>query len=196
MDREMLFDDYFGEFREKDRVWEMLATDEIEGGEPQLLFDLKSYCLTQRLFFEVYSGDPEGRRAVLTLFPLPAVQPSFRERMRRMLSYSWHEIWIRHRRELWNEYETDRESRRIFLWSLIREAEDYTAWMEGLEDSFVRKSAQDRFPALAALIRSCANGFMTTDQLMAELREDGFAPNTPYYQKMENLIRQLVGERR
>ena len=187
MEIKKLFDQYYAEFRDKERIWSWLSVDEKE---EQFLFDLRGYCMTQRVFLEEYRDDPKGKKAALQLFPFPVEHPAFRERLKKeVLTQEWYEIWLDHRRSIKELFDTDEESRSVFLWSLIREADDFQAWKS-------TKIAPEGFhPGLVSLIRSCAEGFRTADQLMAELRKDGFAPETLIYQREEKMIRSLIQPR-
>ena len=43
-----ILDICFGETVEKPRLWDLLSVGGKEGDDMQLLFELRSYCLTQR----------------------------------------------------------------------------------------------------------------------------------------------------
>ncbi len=183
----------FGNELEKERLWELLSTGGKEGEEMQLLFDIKSYCLMQRLLLEKYREDPEGKKAALLLFPLPTMKSCFRERLKDTLAYDWTEIWFRHRGEIKEYFEDSPESKKMFLWNLLNEADNYSGWMEKrITDSFVRRSTEDCYPKLISLIKSCIDGFVTAEELLDDLREDGFTPELPFYRRMEKLIRDVT----
>ena len=184
----------FGETLEKERLWELLSAGGKEGEDMQLLFDLRSYCLMQRLLLEKYKEDPEGKKAALLLFPLPAKNACYRDRVKETLAYEWTELWFRHREETEEYFAESLESKKTFLWSLLNEADDYAGWMEKrITDPFVRKSAEDCYPRLTALIKNTIDGFVTPEELLNDLKEDGYTPELPYYLRMEKLIRDVTG---
>ncbi len=193
MDTRELFTEYFGEFEKTDRMYETVCENSVEGGEPQLIMDLKAYCMTQRVFLEQFHDDGDGLKATLLLFPLPAMHPAFSERMSKKIAYEWSDIWMKHLSALAKIFERDDDSKRLFLWHLIHELEDYEYWMNGLDNVFVEKSAEDCYPALESIVRDYADGFADAESLMADLREDGFTPELPYYQGLESrLLKVLV----
>lgn len=188
MDTKRMFDEYFDKYRDLDEIYLLMGMGDSDGGREQLLFDIRSYCMIHRLFVEEIN---EHSCAALRLFRFPAVMPAYRERTKRILTYDWSMIWIKHLEKLSALFESDIEKRKTFIWYVIGNAVDWNDWINGLEDSFVKESAKECFGQLAEFLQELCRNVTCVEELMKEYREDGFTPDLKCYQSLEKMLNEI-----
>ena len=191
MTKEELFETYLSEYVEKDKCWELLCFDDCNNGSGQMLFDVSSYCLMQRMFLERYSDDRNGMMAALRLFRFPAMHPAFAKRCNSVLPGGWLDRYLDHLNSIKSLFDQDNEMRRIFINELLMTATDVRDWIRRLEDVFVKDEAEDFRKKLDSLIRECCVGVATYMDLMTDFIYDGFEPGTPVYRAYKNMLYEI-----
>ena len=191
MTKEELFDTYLSEYGEKDNCWSLICFDDCNNGSEQMLFDICSYCMMQRLFLEKFYDDRNGMMAALRLFRFPAMHPAFKNRVDSVLPGGWLDRYMDHLHLIRHMFDQDNEMRRIFISDLLITAMDVRDWIRRLDDVFVKDEAESFRKQLDSFISECCVGVATYDDLISDFIMDGFEPGTPVYRAYKNMLYEI-----